>query len=172
MRGVMLVAVIMMMGCKKAPPEVTMDTTKVAVGATVDAASLAERRAAAIDQMHANFTRVMFELDSSDLGESSLGALKENARIMGAFPDLNVEIQGHADERGTTEYNLGLGERRAATVQRAMSSMGVDTARLAVLTYGEERPVNPSSNETAWSQNRRVEFRVLVAKEGVSGTTP
>ena len=90
---------------------------------------------------------------------------------MSQFPSITVEVQGHADERGTTEYNLALGDRRAEAVRRYMTHAGVPTARISTVSFGEERPLATGSSEVAWAENRRAEFRVVASAEGVMGTT-
>lgn len=102
--------------------------------------------------------RVHFAFDSSALDEENLEIVQAHARYLVANPNLRVTLEGHADERGTREYNLALGERRAQTVERAMRLLGVSGNRIQVTSYGEEKPLVPDSNESAWSLNRRVEI--------------
>ena len=119
-----------------------------------------------------NFQRVNFVFASTDLAGDSMAALRENASILQEHPDVRVEIQGHADERGTTEFNMGLGERRAEIIVSKLTSMGVNRSRLTTISYGEERPLTRGAGESVWSQNRRAEFRVLSGGgEAVEGTT-
>ena len=75
-------------------------------------------------------------------------------------PNIRIEVQGHADERGTTEYNLALGEKRASAVLNFMTTQGVASSRVRIVSFGEERPISQTSSETAWSQNRRCEFHI------------
>ena len=118
-----------------------------------------------------NFQKVHFEYDSTDLVGPSRDALGQNATILQDFPNLSVEIQGHADERGTTEYNLALGQKRAQNIKEYLASMGVGSSRLSIVSYGEERPAEGGSSEWAWSQNRRAEFRVMRSGDApVKGT--
>ena len=118
-----------------------------------------------------NFERVHFDYDSANLSSDSKSALETNAALLQDFPNIRVEIQGHADERGTTDYNLALGQKRARIIADYLSNMGVPESRLPVVSYGEERPVTSDSDEVAWSQNRRAEFRLLNSAEGLKGTT-
>ncbi|MFC3608981.1 peptidoglycan-associated lipoprotein Pal [Stutzerimonas tarimensis] len=102
-------------------------------------------------------TTFYFEYDSSDLKPEAMRALDVHAR------DLNgngarVVLEGHADERGTREYNMALGERRAKAVQRYLVLQGVSPAQLELVSYGEERPIAMGSDEQSWAQNRRVEL--------------
>lgn len=99
--------------------------------------------------------RVFFEFDSSGLTAEAQDTLRKQAAFMGANDELTFIVEGHADERGTREYNLGLGERRANAVKQYLASLGVDTKKLTVVSYGKERPAVLGSNEWAWSQNRR-----------------
>lgn len=111
-----------------------------------------------VKEMVDNFNRVFFEFDAADLAGDSKAALDANVMLMQKHPDVKVQIQGHADERGTTDYNVALGQRRAEAVRSYMTGQGIAPSRLTLLSYGEEVPLDPSSNERAWSQNRRAEF--------------
>lgn len=124
----------------------------------------------AVEVIIRNFERVHFDYDSANLSSSSRAALDTNAALMQDFPNIRVEIQGHADERGTTDYNLALGQKRARSIADYLSNMGVPESRLPVVSYGEERPVASGSDEVAWSQNRRAEFRLLGTEESLRGT--
>ncbi len=118
-----------------------------------------------------NFSRVYFETDSDSLTGETKGALDANVEILQKHPDVKVQIQGHTDERGTTDYNLALGDRRANAVKEYLVVGGIGPSRLTVLSYGEELPADSSSTERAWSQNRRAEFVVTWGGEGeVKGT--
>jgi peptidoglycan-associated lipoprotein len=107
-----------------------------------------------------NLRTVFFAYDSFDLTSSSQTTLQENARWLKAYPDLAIVIEGHCDERGTIEYNLALGEKRANTVRDYLTTLGVNRSRIRVVTYGEERPIAEGHQESAWSRNRRAEFKV------------
>jgi peptidoglycan-associated lipoprotein len=86
--------------------------------------------------------------------------LQANVETMKAFPTADVLIEGHCDERGTVEYNLALGERRARSARDYMVSLGVSADRIQIISYGKERPVDFGHNEAAWAKNRRAEFSV------------
>lgn len=103
---------------------------------------------------------ISFEYDKSDLTVEARDVLKKNADWINTAPGVRIQIEGHTDERGTVEYNLALGERRARMVKNYLISLGVDPARLYTISYGEELPVNPEHNEAAWAQNRRAHFLV------------
>ena len=108
-----------------------------------------------------NFQKVFFDLDKSMLGTEAQTALSDNATILQEFTDVRVEIQGHADERGTTEYNIALGQRRAKAVSDYLLSQGIAPSRLKVVSYGEEKPLTAGDNEVAFSKNRRCEFIIV-----------
>ena len=114
---------------------------------------------APVVQMVQNFQKVYFEFDSASLEAESRAALDANGEIMRANTDIKVEIQGHADERGSTDYNLALGQRRASAVYRYLTTgAGVSSSRLKQISYGEEQPLAGGSTEAAWTKNRRCEF--------------
>jgi peptidoglycan-associated lipoprotein len=103
---------------------------------------------------------VYFDFDQASLTEEAKLILRDNAEWMRANPTAEVLIEGHCDERGTDEYNLALGERRAMSVRKYLISLGVDPARLYTISYGEEKPVDLGHNEEAWAKNRRAQFQV------------
>ena len=100
---------------------------------------------------------VYFSTDSSELNDRARDTLRRQAAWLNVNPDVRVMIEGHADERGTREYNLALGDRRASATQGYLIAVGVDESRLDKISYGKERPVSTSSDSQAWSQNRRTE---------------
>ena len=99
--------------------------------------------------------RVFFEFDSSDLTVDAQATLDAQAAWLMQYPDTNVTIEGHADERGTREYNLALGDKRAFAVYSYLAQAGIDTNRMEYISWGKERPEVVGSDETAYSQNRR-----------------
>lgn len=99
--------------------------------------------------------RVLFATDSSDLSPSGRSVLEHQAAWLQQYQNVNILVEGHADERGTREYNLALGERRANAVKNYLLSLGVSAARVNTVSYGKERPAVGGSDESAWSQNRR-----------------
>jgi peptidoglycan-associated lipoprotein len=101
---------------------------------------------------------VFFELDSSTISGAGQSALQNNASIMKKYPGWQITIEGHCDERGTPEYNLGLGERRAVAARDYLVSLGVPADRVRTVSYGKEFPFDPGHDESAWSKNRRAHF--------------
>lgn len=103
---------------------------------------------------------VYYAYDSADLSDDARQRLAGNARFFNEHPVFEALIEGHCDERGTPEYNLALGERRASSARSYLTSLGVDGSRLRTITYGEERPVCTEDEEACWSRNRRAHFLV------------
>jgi peptidoglycan-associated lipoprotein len=101
---------------------------------------------------------ILFDFDSSDIRYDFVDVLRAHAGYLAANPSTQVTLEGHADERGTREYNLALGERRAHAVKQFLMAEGVGVSQLREISYGEERPVDPGQNEEAWEHNRRVEL--------------
>ena len=99
--------------------------------------------------------RVFFATNKSSLTTASRATLRKQATFLRKNKNLNVTIEGHADERGTREYNLALGERRANAARDYLMTYGISGKRISVISYGKEKPVNPKSSPLAWSQNRR-----------------
>ncbi|MBO4519957.1 MAG: peptidoglycan-associated lipoprotein Pal [Alphaproteobacteria bacterium] len=99
--------------------------------------------------------RVFFGFDKSNLSAEAVKVLKVQAEYLKANPEKQIVVEGHADDRGTREYNLALGERRAVAVKNYLISRGVAADRIRVISYGKERPAVVGANEAAWSQNRR-----------------
>jgi peptidoglycan-associated lipoprotein len=104
---------------------------------------------------------VYFEFDQATLSDLSKDTLVRNSDWLRSNPDVRVQVEGNADERGTPEYNLALGERRAEAVKSYLASLGIDRNRLVTISYGEERPAAPDHTEDAWALNRRVDFKAM-----------
>ena len=104
---------------------------------------------------------IYFAFDRYDLSDEARRILTESAKIALAHPNLKIQIEGHCDERGSSEYNLALGERRAVSVKLYLIRLGVKGDRLSSISYGEEMPANPGHTEEAWAKNRRCHFVIL-----------
>jgi peptidoglycan-associated lipoprotein len=104
--------------------------------------------------------RIYFGFDQSDLSPAARQALTEKAEVLRAAPSLSLRIEGHADERGSDEYNLALSNRRAAAAKRFLVSLGISADRAETVGYGEEQPLDQEESEAGWARNRRDEFRV------------
>ncbi|HEV7631533.1 MAG TPA: peptidoglycan-associated lipoprotein Pal [Steroidobacteraceae bacterium] len=101
---------------------------------------------------------IYFEFDSSEIRAEFVDVIAAHGRFLAGNASIRVRLEGHSDERGTREYNIGLAERRAQTVKRALGLQGVQDAQVATVSYGEERPAAVGSDENAYSKNRRVEI--------------
>ncbi|MDZ7344944.1 MAG: peptidoglycan-associated lipoprotein Pal [candidate division KSB1 bacterium] len=101
---------------------------------------------------------IYFDYDKYDLTSSALQTLALNARRLKAHSQARILIEGHCDERGTVEYNLALGDKRAKAARDYLVSLGIDPSRISIISYGKERPVDPGHTEEAWARNRRAEF--------------
>jgi peptidoglycan-associated lipoprotein len=99
-----------------------------------------------------------FDLDKADIRPDARAALQKSADFLRNYPQIKVVVEGHCDERGSTEYNLALGDRRAAAVKQFMVSLGIGADRLSTVSYGKEKPFCMESNESCWQQNRRGHF--------------
>lgn len=106
---------------------------------------------------------LFFELDSSEVSGEGQRVLQDNAAIMKKYPAWQVTIEGHCDERGTAEYNLALGERRALAAKNYLVSLGIPADKVKTVSYGKEFPFDPGHDDGAWSKNRRAHF-VITAK--------
>jgi peptidoglycan-associated lipoprotein len=104
---------------------------------------------------------IFFNFDRSDLKPEARNLLYHKAAFLKNNKDLSVRISGHCDERGTNEYNMALGERRAEVAKRFLAALGVDSNRITTVSFGEERPRDPGHSEAAWSKNRRDEFEII-----------
>jgi peptidoglycan-associated lipoprotein len=101
---------------------------------------------------------VFFDYDSESLNGAGRSTLDANAKLLRDNPDAQITIEGHCDERGTVEYNLALGERRAQAARAYLVSAGINASRIQVISYGKERPFDTGHNESAWGKNRRAHF--------------
>jgi peptidoglycan-associated lipoprotein len=112
---------------------------------------------------------IYFDFDQSVLGEEALTSLRAHARLLRENPDRSMIIEGHADERGSREYNLALGQSRAEVVRSFLLTQGVHARQIETVSYGEEKPESTAHSETGWSRNRRA---FLSYSSEVAGTTP
>ncbi len=142
-------------------PETPIDTTTVAPPDTTTPPPPPPPPPPPKQLKETQFQTVYFDFDKSDLRPDAKAALDADYALLKEFPNAIVQIQGNCDERGTVEYNLSLGERRAKSVQTYLIGLGIDKARLQTISFGEERPVDPGHNEAAWAKNRRVDFKVI-----------
>ena len=172
--GCALLVAMTMAGCpKKVPPPSVSEG--VGSGAGMGSSGLGERTLSGVspdsgvrvqDRLEGKgesgpLHDVLFAFDSYDLSSDSRSAVQLNADWLRSNPQVKVEIEGHCDERGTVEYNLALGAKRAKAVRDYLVSLGVSSDRLSTISYGEELPLCRESTEGCWQQNRRVHFLLL-----------
>jgi peptidoglycan-associated lipoprotein len=138
----------------------TGTSTATSTASTSTTATAAEAETPA-EKMKREFTKVgttvLFDFDSSQLSDYAQKVLDRQAAFLKAQPEARIILGGHADERGTREYNLALGERRAASARDYLVAKGVNSARIRIISYGKERPTAVGSSEAAWRLNRRAE---------------
>jgi peptidoglycan-associated lipoprotein len=174
-------------GCAKKVPPVEVSDTSTQGAATSDQrlseeeaarrareAAIAEReRSVTEESMRRRFAEqakasreefvnqdVLFAYDSFALSSEAKAALEKKAAWLAENPEVKAQIEGHCDERGTTAYNLALGERRAHATKEYLTALGINTGRLSTISYGEEAPIDPGHSEDAWSRNRRAHFMI------------
>ncbi|MDP6934430.1 MAG: OmpA family protein [Myxococcota bacterium] len=161
----LVLSTLLFVGCKKKkdatePPATTEAAASETEEAVVEQAPVVTEEAipATVSEMVRNFELVFFDTDSTMLLPESKAALATNVGLMQEHPGVSLELQGHADERGTTDHNLALGNERADAVLQYLSASGIAPSRVRVVSYGEERPRDQEHSEMAWSRNRRCEF--------------
>lgn len=150
-----------------APAEDTGSVTTSGVGAAGDTSAegmgAVESAAAEVDELDDPASLlakrvVYFDFDKSDIRDEFRDVIQAHAEYLANHSDVSITLEGHADERGTREYNIALGERRANAVQRMLTLQGAAASQIRVVSYGEERPAALGHDEDAWSLNRRAEF--------------
>jgi len=162
----LLVAMVAASGCRKKKPAAmgpeTLTPEELGIsGAFTEETSLRDRDFTEFGvRVNAALDPVLFGFDSAKVDSSQIGKADKAAAFLRANPAYSVVVEGHCDERGTAEYNMALGERRAQAVRAYLLSIGVADNRVKTLSYGEEKPTSPGHTEADWSQNRRAEFAI------------
>jgi peptidoglycan-associated lipoprotein len=113
------------------------------------------------DQLQGELQKIYFNFDSADLSDDSRSNLSKNAEMLSKRAGVKIRIEGNCDERGSDEYNMALGERRARAARDYLVNLGVQGERISIISYGEEKPVDPGHDEAAWAKNRRDEFIIV-----------
>ncbi len=160
----LLMACFLLTGCPKKRPPIEPEAidTSSTVKPDVPTGGDDETIPTTPDQLkESQFKTVYFDFDKFNLRPDAKAALDFNYDLLAAHTDVIIKIEGHCDERGTVEYNLSLGEKRARAAQDYLVGLGVKPNRISVISYGKERPVDPRHNEEAWAKNRRDEFRII-----------
>lgn len=163
-----MIGALIVSGCAKphAGDEMTSDapSTEMAVSAPQTAPAdlpATDMQPVQVPDVKIVLDKVYFAYDQSTLSEQTLDILAVNATSLQTAPELKITIEGHCDNRGSDEYNLALGERRAQSVRDYLVSLGIAPERLVTISYGEEMPAEMTNNQLAWAKNRRVEFKML-----------
>ena len=158
--NILILTLVFMFSCSTVPVE-EVDSQQAT---TVDLTSDSDTSSGAFSDPMSDvdigepYVKIYFDYDQDTLREDALSDLLKVSRLMKDNPKYTLLVEGHADERGTREYNLALSERRAKAVEDFLSASGVSSFNVEVVGYGEEKPVDNGSNESAWSQNRRAEL--------------
>lgn len=160
----MFAALLLLAACETAPDSdeggATTTTTTGSSGSTEVAPAAPAELSLQEQLINEVGDRVFFDFDKYNLKPEGRGTVEALAAWLNSRQGVTLTIEGHADERGTREYNLALGERRANSVKDYLIALGINAGRLTTISYGEERPAVPGSYEEAWAQNRRAEFVV------------
>ena len=152
---------------KKTPEQIRAEEEarrKAEEEARAKAEAEAKARAEAEAREARTFDNAYFDYDKYSIRDDQKSTLAKNVDKANAHPEFKVTIEGHCDERGTIEYNMALGQKRADSVKKFLAKAGVDDGRLTTVSYGKERPVDPGHDESAWSKNRRCELKVTEPK--------
>jgi len=168
----MALALLLSLGCAKkqvtptgelpsAPPRTPAEEiTQPEVRTQETPAPLEEELAADIAAAASKLKDVFFAFDDYSLTGEARDILAGDGKVLTQTPRLKIVIEGHCDERGTVEYNLALGEKRAASAKSYLVNYGIESSRISIVSYGKERPFDPGHDEAAWAQNRRAHFVV------------
>lgn len=159
----LMAVLVLVAGCHKNEPDTGMVTTdsnyqpqQTTTTSTTDQTAVGGPTAGSPQDFVVNVgDRVFFGYDQYDLSAEARATVEKQAAWLKQYASTNIVVEGHADERGTREYNLALGEKRATTVRNYLIANGVDAGRIQVISYGKERPAVLGSDESAWAQNRR-----------------
>ena len=158
--NILILTLIFMFSCSTVPVEEVDSQQATTVDLTSDSGTSSEAASDPMSDVDIGepYVKIYFDYDQDTLKEDALSDLLKVSRLMKDNPKYTLLVEGHADERGTREYNLALSERRAKAVEDFLSASGVSSFNVEVVGYGEEKPVDNGSNESAWSQNRRAEL--------------
>jgi peptidoglycan-associated lipoprotein len=183
-----LVATLVVAACKKEPPPPPAPTgpnpdslaaarraDSIAAARRADSIAAAQRAAEAAARERAVAAaratleeRVQFDYDKSDIRTDAAAVLRRKVDVLRASPQVQLRITGNADERGSTEYNLALGQRRAESVRQFLTGFGLDASRFSITSLGEENPIAMGHDEAAWAQNRRADFQITAGANAIN----
>ncbi|MCB9092644.1 MAG: peptidoglycan-associated lipoprotein Pal [Halobacteriovoraceae bacterium] len=158
-----LSTVLIMAGCSSSKKKDRGDGLDSEGGELSDQGLSLELNGSSDNMTAGAISTVYFAFDSATISDAARATLDANSEYLKSNSDVQVQIEGHCDERGSVQYNLALGERRANAVRDYLVAMGVDSARITTISYGKERPIDLGHDEAAWARNRRGNF-VITAK--------
>jgi peptidoglycan-associated lipoprotein len=152
--SVLAAAVLLLAACKQSPDNSSNTTGGAGAATTASSAPSGPAKGSREDFIQNVGDRVFFDFDHSDIKPEGQQTLQRQATWLKQYPSVTVTVEGHCDERGTREYNLALGNRRANAVKNALVALGIPANRVQTISYGKDRPIVVGSNEAAWAQNR------------------
>jgi peptidoglycan-associated lipoprotein len=158
-------AVLLLAACESAPSDTGMAAGSGGAGSSSSSAAAGPRPGSQEDLVVNVGDRVFFDFDQYSVRQDQRAVLDRQAAWLKKYPEVTVTVEGHADERGTREYNIALGNRRATAAKNYLVALGINPNRVQTISYGKERPAVAGSNEQAWSQNRRA-VTVVTARAG------
>ena len=159
----LIMAAFLLTGCPKKKPPIepeAIDTTSTTKPDVPTDETIPETKTMEALK-ESQFKTVYFDFDKFNLRPDAKAALDHNYGLLTEHTDVIIKIEGHCDERGTVEYNLSLGEKRARSAQDYLVGLGIKPNRITIISYGKERPLDPRHNDEAWDKNRRDEFRII-----------
>jgi peptidoglycan-associated lipoprotein len=145
------------------------DSADVAARQAAERGARAGRDSAVASARSVLLAPVFFDYDAAEVRDDSRSALEAKLPLLERFGEVRVRVAGHTDDRGSDEYNLALGQRRAAAVKRFFSERGIDAGRVDIVSFGKERPTCEEQAEACWSRNRRAEFEITAGGASVAG---
>ncbi len=159
----LLAVLVLVAGCSSTPKDSgsittdgNMETSATTMPGDIDQSSLGGPAAGTQQDLVVNVgDRVFFGYDKYDLSPEARATIEKQAQWLKTYSSINISVEGHCDERGTREYNLALGEKRAMAVRNYLIALGIESSRIQTISYGKERPAVTGSDDTSWAQNRR-----------------
>lgn len=159
---ILLICAVSLCGCRRTIGNKTGGIDKLTPSQEEEnITGMGTERFSGVELTDVNFKNVQFAFDSYQIESSEEQKIKEVADYLKRNRNLRLVVDGHCDERGTREYNLSLGERRALAVRAYLISLGIEPERIQTRSFGEDQPLDPGHNESAWRQNRRAEFKIM-----------
>jgi peptidoglycan-associated lipoprotein len=157
-QALLILTMVSFVGCKSKKVNEDADTANGGLTSSISSEALNYSPQGSDTGKIDGLTTIHFDYDQASIGKTALEQLKQNAVWIKNHPNSKIQIEGHCDKRGSTEYNLALGERRAKAVLRTLTGMGIKKSQVTTISYGEERPIDAADNDEAYAKNRRANF--------------